>query len=125
MAPMKAEERWQFSTGAPKPNVCASTAALSDCRIPAAPDASGKPWEVKRMVPSVTAVRRMPRMKPASPNAVDDEGFFCRRRRRIFSGNKNRSRGRLQRPTPSQPTNMRSMLLARTRVSMANMKRFM
>src|SRR2546429_35633 len=67
MAPMKSKSAMPVGTGAPKANAWASTADFSACKIPEEPSAFGKPCEVNRMVPKVTAVRRIKRMEKVSP----------------------------------------------------------
>jgi len=64
------------SVGPMIPSVPESLAAFSAWKIPEAPPASGKPSVIKRIVPKVTAVRRMPRINPASPMRFTMNAFF-------------------------------------------------
>ena len=63
-------------TGAPAASACVPRTASRACLMPESAATFVSPAEVKRMVPKVTAVSKMPRMKPASPMRLTMNAFL-------------------------------------------------
>ena len=73
-------------------------------------------------VPKVWKARMVPRIRPASPTRFTMKAFLPASAALFFSYQKPMSRYE-QRPTPSQPTNMRGRLPPSTRSSMKKVNR--
>ena len=76
-----------------------------------------------RGVPKLWKVRTMPRIRPASPIAVDDERLLARVRGALLLEPEPDQQVGAE-PTPSQPTNIRGRLPPSTSSSMKNVNRF-
>ena len=75
-APTNSNSAIAVRTGAPTARAWAPSAASKACRIPKFAATSASPAEVKRMVPNVTAVSKMPRMNPESPMRFTINAFL-------------------------------------------------